>query len=211
MTQEHAYPQRVRDNILPLSEADKLVRALAEWRFSGSVKDHGAAEEVCQLCDQESLRYHFEITNDLTGHSLEVGSQCILRFEVPVYENGERLTGDDPRKHLNALTQKMRLEACIKALEVLSLVEDNRILKGALEYYKKHKKLTPKYAFVVFWKLQDHQIDHQPSFFSISLKKHKFVEDLREMETDRVHRFWRALTPSQRQKAVDLGHPEPKT
>ena len=46
----------------------------------------------------------------------------------------------------------MQLESCIRTLEQLAAKESNPILSGALDYYRKNKKLTPKYAAVVFWK-----------------------------------------------------------
>ncbi len=59
----------------------------------------------------------------------------------------------------------MRLEACIKALQTLAAAENNDVLRSALEYYQRNKKLTPKLAFVVFWRLRANRIDHNPSFF----------------------------------------------
>src|SRR5262249_19247753 len=108
------------------------------------------------------------------------------------------------------LTKQLRLESCIRALEKLARVEDySDILKNALAYYRKNKKLTPRQAFVVFWRLGHHRIDHAPSLFKITLKKKRHMEDLEKMETSRVHLFWRALTPAQRKQAVALGHAPP--
>jgi hypothetical protein len=67
------YTQRVRDSILPLSVADTLPKAFEEWRFTGHTHDHEEPIETCKLCGQEGLRYHFEIQNDFTGNSLDVG------------------------------------------------------------------------------------------------------------------------------------------
>lgn len=205
------YPQRVRENILPLSLAGNLPEAFSEWYFTGHTEDFHTPTEICELCDHDDLRYHFEIRNQFTGHSLNVGSQCILRFEVPVYAtDGSILSAADAQKLLNQCVKKMRLGACISALEQLARQENNQILVNALEYYRRNKKLTPKQAFVVFWKLRDHQIDHHPSFFSISLKRKRYVEDLRSMPTSRVHFFWHALTSPQRAKAEELGHKPPQ-
>jgi hypothetical protein len=159
------YTQRVRDSILPLSVADTLPKAFEEWRFTGHTHDHEEPIETCELCGQEGLRYHFEIQNDFTCHSLDVGSHCILQFNVAVYEDGERLSTRDAKRRLNKLIQKMRLDACIKALQRLARTEHSQILSGALEYYLTNKKLTPKQAFVVFWRLQANRIDHDPAFF----------------------------------------------
>ena len=79
------YPQRVRDNILPLSIGSTLPEAFEEWSFTDNTVDHEEPVETCQLCDQEELRYHFEIKNSLTHKCLWVGSQCILKFNLSVF------------------------------------------------------------------------------------------------------------------------------
>ncbi|NOJ43901.1 hypothetical protein [Bradyrhizobium australiense] len=203
------YTKRVRDSILPLSVADTLPKAFEEWRFTGHTHDHEEPHETCQLCGQEGLRYHFEIQNRFTNHSLDVGSHCILQFNVAVYENGRRLTPADAKRQLEKLVQKMRLDSCIRALERLARAENSQILSGALKYYRTNKKLTPMQAFVVFWRLRRNRIDHDPSFFNVTLKKKRYMDDLAAMETSKVHYFWRALTPSQRKHAVTLGHTVP--
>jgi len=203
------YPQRVRDNILPLSVGSSLPEAFEEWSFTENTIDHEEPIETCELCDQEELRYHFEIKNTLTKNILWVGSQCILKFNLSVFEEGRRLSPSDSKKKLDRLMQQMRLESCVKALEKLALTEQNEILTNALAYYKKNKYLTPKFAFVVLWRLQQNRIDHSPSFFKINLRKDRYKVDLREMQTTRVHTIWPALTSAQRKLAIDLGHAAP--
>lgn len=131
-----SYPQRVRDNILPLSVGSTLPEAFEEWSFTEQTGDHGEPIETCQLCEQEDLRYHFEIRNSLTGHTLWVGSQCILKFGVSVFEGGRKLSESDSRKKLDRLMQQMRLESCVRALESLAAKEKNAILSNALDYYR---------------------------------------------------------------------------
>jgi hypothetical protein len=203
------YTQRVRDSILPLSVADTLPAAFTEWSFSENTVDHETPIETCELCGQQDLRYHFEIANQYTEAALWVGSHCILQFDVAVIEKGRRLSPDEAKRHLAKLTQRMQLESCIRALEQLATKEINPVLSGALDYYRRNKKLTPKYAAVVFWKLRTFRIDHRPSFFKIELRRAQHVEDLRQMPTRRVHSFWSALSAGQRRKAVDLGHAPP--
>lgn len=203
------YPLRVRSNILPLSVGSSLPSAFEEWEFSGKTYDHEDAVEVCGLCDQHELRYHFEIVNKFTNSSLWVGSKCILKFDLAVIENGIRLSASSAKKYLAKLTKKMQLDSCLNALEKLKLKESNPILSNALLYYKTNKKLTPKYAYVVFWKLQQFGIDHHASFFKIDLSRQSRVDDLRDMPTNRVHKFWTALSPSQRKTAISLGHTAP--
>lgn len=55
------YPQRVADNILPLSIAGTLSEAFEEWYFTENAKDYEYPCKNCELCDQENSRYHFEI------------------------------------------------------------------------------------------------------------------------------------------------------
>lgn len=204
------YPQRVAANILPLSVAGVLPDAFREWYFTESIEDHENAEETCQLCNQEELRYHFEIKNRQTAKTLWVGSSCILKFQVQVFDNGKLLDSTSSHKKLEQLKQKMRLDSCIRALRTAAEREQNDILTNALNYYQKNKCLTPKYAFVVFWRLSKNGIDHSPSFFKISLKRNQHKQDLAQMETGRVHMIWPALTSSQRKLAERLGHPRPE-
>lgn len=203
------YPQRVRDNILPLSVGSTLPEAFEEWSFTDRTVDHEHATETCELCNQEELRYHFEIKNAFTLKYLWVGSQCILKFSLSVFEKGRKLSPSDSKKKLDRLMQKMRLEACIRALDRLASSESNEILANALVFYKTNKYLTPKFAFVVFWRLREHRIDHSPTFFKISLKKDKYKRDLREMSEGRVHIIWPALTSPQRNVALCMGHTAP--
>ena len=204
------YPQRVADNILPFSLSGILPDAFKEWYFTENIEDHGKPIEDCELCDQEQLRYHFEIKNRNTARHLWVGSSCILKFQVQVFDNGILLNALGAKKKLNDLKQKMRLDSCIKALQELAISENNKILSSALEFYLKNKYLTPKFAFVVFWRLNSNKIDHSPSFFKVSLNKDKFKTDLANMPLDRVHTIWPALSSSQRKLAVSYGHSAPK-
>ncbi|GLF16217.1 hypothetical protein ACM76R_30215 [Pseudomonas aeruginosa] len=204
-----SYPQRVRDNILPLSVGSTLPEAFEEWSFTERTVDHEQPTETCRLCDQEQLRYHFEIRNALTQKTLWVGSQCILKFNLSVFENGRRLSSADTKKKLDRLMQQMRLNSCIKALEELAKKEENKILRSALDYYRKNKYLTPKFAFVVLWRLQANQVDHSPTFFKINLKKTKYQQDLAKMSLSQVHVIWPALSSAQRIKALQLGHTPP--
>lgn len=203
------FSRRVSDNILPLSVASTLPEAFEEWSFTERTHDHEEPTETCELCEQEDLRYQFEIRNAITSHTLWVGSRCILRFNLSVFEDGNRLSASDAQKKLDRLTQQMRLQSCINALHRLLQAEPNEILRNALEFYQRNKYLTPKYAFVVLWRLQSAGIDHSPSFFKIDLKKDKYKRDLREMPTNRVHVIWKALSSAQRKKAVDMGHSAP--
>lgn len=138
-----------------------------------------------------------------------VGSHCILKFDVPVYDFGKLLNTSEARQKLNRLKEKMHSEACIKALEGVVKREDNQILRGALGYYQKHGYLTPKYAFVVLWRLTANNINYNPSFFKIRLNTFSFKNDFMNMTQHKVNTIWPALSDSQRKLAVKLGHDKP--
>ncbi|WP_294058835.1 hypothetical protein [Thiolapillus sp.] len=203
------YPQRVADNILPLSQAETLPEAFGEWYFTGITEDHEQAIEECELCNQEQLRYHFKIKNKNTHKHLWIGSQCIIKFKVAVFEDDRLLDEKETKKKLNSLIKKMRFTSCMNALRQLAQKENHNILDNALDFYQKNKYLTPKLSFVIFWRLKSHGIDHSPSFFKVSLKRDKYKNDLREMEPHRVHLIWPALTSSQRKLALSMGHSAP--
>lgn len=205
----HNYTQRVWDNIIPLSVGDTLPKAFEEWSFRDIIRDHEHPTETCELCDQESLRYQFQICNVLTGHTLWVGSQCILKFGLSVFEDGRRLSASDTQKKLDRLTQQMRGKSCVRALERLAAAENNSILANALKYFRLNKNLSPKFAFVVLWRLKENQIDHSPSFFKVNLKRGKYQQDLQSMKPGHVHMIWPALSSSQRAMAIRMGHMAP--
>jgi len=206
----NTYPKRVANNILPLSIAGNLPEAFQEWYFTDNMEDHLIAKEDCELCDQEKLRYHFEIENRNTRKRLWVGSSCIVKFQVQVFDDtGKLLDKKGAEKKLNELQRKMCYESCINALKKLAQAESNEILSNALNYYLKNKYLTPKFAFVVFWRLQKNNIDHSPSFFKVTLNRSKYKDDLKEMDTFKVHKFWKALSSGQKKIAERLGHSAP--
>lgn len=138
-----------------------------------------------------------------------MGSQCILKFGLSVFEDGRRLSASDTQKKLDRLTQQMRGESCVRALERLAAAENNPILANALKYFRLHKSLSPKFAFVVLWRLKENQIDHSPSFFKVNLKRGKHQQDLKSMKLGHVHLIWPALSSSQRAMAIRLGHVAP--
>jgi hypothetical protein len=211
--EDDAYPQRVADRILPKSSPGlTLTEAFEEWEFWGNTQDHGEACEECQLCGQDRLRYHFEIVNPQTCNTMLVGSHCIEKFELAVLdEGGKRLNPTAATTKLRRLEADMREQDCMRVLEELYKRQKNDYTHSALECYKADHKLSPRLAATVFYRLsQPHTgILYTPSFFSISLRRSQHKEDLQDMEAHRVHLIWGALTPPQREKAIDLGHSEP--
>ncbi|SFN51774.1 hypothetical protein SAMN05421738_1144 [Algoriella xinjiangensis] len=97
-----------KKNILTLSKnKNNFNLALKEWTFSGNIYDHKVAEEICELCENENLRYHFEIYNGL-GNRLLVGSSCINRFDITVFDKeGIEVTENKESYLKKALNEKL--------------------------------------------------------------------------------------------------------
>jgi hypothetical protein len=204
-----SYPARVRANILPLSEAQTLPAAFAEWAWTGTTEDHERATETCELCEHESLRYHFEIHNDKTLASLRVGSTCILKWQMGVVAGGKRLGAAAAKTAIQDAVKRMQREACLRALEAVLAREPSDILNGALEAYRADKALTPKQINVVFWRLGKAGIEYHPSFFKVDLRRQKRWDDLRDMKAFQRENVWKAMTSAQRKSAIARGIPLP--
>lgn len=205
----NAFSARVAANVLPCSHSQSLPDALKEWSVTDAMIDHEHATETCELCDQEALRYQYEIANASTRRTLWVGSSCILKFGVSVRENGVVLSRKNAERKLERLLQNTRHATCVRSLEKLAQSDNDQRLVGALAYYRKNKYLSPKYAFMVLWRLQVEKIDHSPSFFKISLRRSQHKDDLRAMQLSKVQLIWPALTSSQRTTAIAMGHRPP--
>jgi hypothetical protein len=199
-----AFPSRVAANILPLSKAQALPAAFYEWAWTGVTEDHERATERCHLCEQESLRYHFEIRNGLTDRTLQVGSKCILRWQMGVVAGGVRLAPAAAKARINAAVKRMQRDACERALREILAKEPHPVLQGALDAYLADKPLTPKQIQIAFWRLDEAAIEYHPSFFRVDLKKARRVEDLRTMPDYQRTRVWKAMTSTQRKTAI--GH-----
>ncbi|ECF2367221.1 hypothetical protein E1890_21575 [Salmonella enterica subsp. enterica serovar Mountpleasant] len=75
---------KARDNMLRYSSGQAWPAVMKEWSVTGGFIDSHSINKTCELCDNEGLRYQFQITNRLTHYSLWVGSTCINKF-VPVF------------------------------------------------------------------------------------------------------------------------------
>lgn len=199
------YYTRIENNLLPLSQADSIEEAIKEWEFNGNTKDHYTTTATCEMCDQQNLRFHFEIVNKLNKNTLQVGSSCIKRYDVSVIGNkGYQIAKKDVAKHLNQFIKKMKYDFCVDSLYKLAKKTNHDILKGALKYLKEHGKLTPKFANVVLWQLKENNIDHKPSYFSVSLRTEKHRDDLKNLKDYQFKLVEPALSSSQKKIAKGL-------
>ncbi len=105
--------------------------------------------------------------------------------------------------------KRKEVEACLNQLEIFTVKEEDTLLENAVNFYRKNFCLSPKYAYVVFSRMEQHGISYNPSYFKVSLEKGVFKNDLRQMPTDKVHTFWSALDSGQKQAAIRAGHKMP--
>lgn len=71
--------ERLRDAILPLSQADDWVIAKKEWELVSISQAEPDEPETC-LCGHHPILELCEIRNRLTHHMAIVGNQCVRRF-----------------------------------------------------------------------------------------------------------------------------------
>jgi hypothetical protein len=212
-TRDMRYNSKVADNILPLSVEQTLPEAFKEWEVTGELIDHEHADEHCQLCDNEGLRYHFGIENHLTDGHLWVGSQCILRFGITMYEGLRELSASEIRTALKELVRRQRRVHCLKALErAMSADAAGKVtasLRDALSYFKRHECLTPGQASAVFERLRLGKIPHEPRWFKITTAGASQWLELARMPVENVDDIWFALSPDQRKFASRRGYTAP--
>lgn len=171
--------------------------ALEEWYFAHYIKDNGTPCMTCELCGHSNLRYQFLIKNRLNNQFMYVGSECVLKWDIEIKENGIKILGEKRKQLLDATVQDVRRKRCLQFLQKLVTQLDEPILKNALSFYDKNHYLTPKFAFVVLWKLKQNNIDHEPSFFKIYIRTKKCKQDLLDMEFSKVKVIAEALNSNQ--------------
>ncbi len=190
------------DNLIPLSkEQDDLATALNEWCWSAGFEDYGSPIETCQLCTKTGLRYHFEIFNKETQNTLLVGSSCITRFDIAVYdEAGQQLKGKARDKKLTDKISEAKRERSLAVLRELWGVSEKHqnFIKKCGVKFKESKGVSPKELFFLFNLLEQHNLQYDPSLYKISLRKRDDKEQLIEMSDPDRNMVWPALEHRQR-------------
>ena len=192
-------------NLLPLSQENTNFNlALREWEHNGEVVDHLTPEEVCELCNHANLRYHFAIVNRLTNESLQVGSSCIEKFNITVFdEEGNALTGADRKKKLkNTVTLKQK-EMMLEPLYMLyqayqSKHRDTDHIQKDIRELKKKDGLSPQKLLSLFRQLQQSDIFYVPQLYKITLRSTENKQALAEMSDYDRGLIWLSLSPQQR-------------
>ncbi|TDL68426.1 hypothetical protein E2R58_04255 [Paenibacillus amylolyticus] len=196
--------ERVKNNILPVSEEQiDVLKALKEWVYEGDMYDVEIAEETCELCDHPHIRYQFEIVNIINSNTLQIGSECINRFEIGVLDNkGVLLSSEKAKKKVNKDKNKLVTEAKVKSvinsLVSLSKVDNEFEIESFIKYLKDNGAFTPKQLSTLIWRLEKYKINHIKSHFKLTIKKNKDKDQLLELADYKVKQMWDCLSSSQK-------------
>jgi hypothetical protein len=199
----NAWLKNARKNLLPLSEEkENFNKALTEWAFTGETVDYENAEEFCQLCEMEGLRYHYQIANTLQN-ILWVGSKCIERFDIVVLdEEGSEVSKSEKETYLKNRLRDKHIQDVLLALE-------ERPSFGSIKQFK--KSYLDQYCFAqlqklnvharilnyLFLRLDEEGIYYNKRFFSIDIRSKVNKEKLQSLNKIQFERLKGALSRSQ--------------
>lgn len=191
-------------NLLELSEEkENFTKATKEWFYTGEILDYHIPTEMCELCEKEELRYHFEIRNRLDNFLL-VGSKCIEKFDITVSDN----EGNEIRENKNIYLQKQaRIRHVEQALNFLSKSNPTGMIKGISKRELDHycvstfswdEKLNPKMLNYMFLRFDEEDIRYDKRFFAISIRSNESKIKLLKLERVQFARIKGALSNTQR-------------
>jgi len=198
------WTERVKNNIFPVSEEKNNVRrALDEWVYKGNMYDVETPDEVCELCDHPNIRYQFEIINIHNQNTLQIGSECVNKFEISVLDqSGKKLTNKDAKKKVNQDRNKLVTDAkkrdLINSLVQLSKVDEDFDIENFIKYFKENSAFTPKQLTILIWRLEKYKIKFKKSHFKMTIKRNKDKQQLFDMEDWKVKTIWDCLSSSQK-------------
>jgi len=113
--------------LLQLSEATVWEDAQAEWVLTGNEQREDQPDFIghCELCHQPNVKALFELQNQVTGHVLWVGSECIIRWRVL---NGDGSEADN-RRLWKRLQARRRDERVMRAFGDASILTAPLVLR----------------------------------------------------------------------------------
>lgn len=197
------WTQRALHTLAPLSKIRRpLLEVLKEWYYNGYTLDLEAPMETCQLCGKEGLRYQFGISNRVTHHELLVGSECINKFDL----SGISETGDYIDQHQTKIKVKKDRANLIKAgkkkralhtLIKLKKADQKFDLESTIEVFNDRAKFSPNHLKFIFWRLQENSIKFNASDFSVSIRRNREKNQMRELSERDFLKIKASLTPAQ--------------
>lgn len=199
----NAWLKNAIKNLLPLSvEKEDFNKALKEWSFTGETVDFELAEEMCQLCEMEGLRYHYQIANKI-NNALWVGSKCIERFDILVLdEEGQEVSTTEKEAYLkNQLRDKHIHDVLLTLSKRLSEQSIRQYKKSYLDQYcfaQIHKgNLHARILNYLFMRFDEENIYFNKRFFNIDIRSTANKEKLLSLNEIQFERIKGALSPNQ--------------
>jgi len=198
-----------KKNLLPLSKEKRRFKyALKEWDYRGKWKDYESSGAVCQLCEQEMLRYHFEIRNNQTHKRLLVGSKCITRFGgVNVFDDYGNLITDiseatkrvkrDIQKIMSAAKDRSVLESLQNLANKDKKTEIN--ISDLIQYYQERGGFTPNQLSMLIWRFEVMAVPYNKTFFKMVARRKRERQQLLTMQDWKLNKLVPCLTQSQRE------------
>ena len=169
---------KAQENLLLKSiEKSDHLRAAKEWEFTGKVIDHEVTDRTCELCEGDNLRYHFEIKNKGNKNELMVGSTCITKFDITVWDDqGNEVFGRRKKTtFLNKEIEKKKRELVLNALRGIwkkSKGGARDEVESLGKIYKEGKALSPGHAIGLIKILQRNDVQIPSSSIKVSLRDH---------------------------------------
>lgn len=195
---------RVCDNVFPLSlEKNNIRKALLEWNYEGEMYDSGELEEFCGLCGHQNIRYLFEIVNKHNSNSLLIGSECIIKFEIPVLnDGGSRFGNVDGTKKVHRDRRKLVIESkekhVVNSLIILKGLDSDFDIESFIQYFNKRKVFTPNQLATLIWRLDRAGVEYNKSNFKLSIARKVEKEQLNNLEEWRLKKIFHCMSYSQK-------------
>jgi hypothetical protein len=191
--------EKIQQHILRRSQEDQQVdRAIREWRFTGSFKDHQAPNALCELCGNTGLRYHFQIVNQITGEALWVGSQCILNFDL-----SKTRIRRAKKNHIQSELEAARFTRLIPPIQKLYEQvgkADRRKIHWAVGKFERRGGFSPKELAWLFQAMMLLQISFPAEEYPLTLRSKQDRQEYSLLPITTRNLIDKCLTVDQRRK-----------
>lgn len=176
--------ETVKNNIFPLSNEKNIINtALSEWEYRGVVYDPMYADEQCQICGHQDIRYQFEIINIFNSHTLLIGSECIKKFNIPVVNDSGNILSDKQAikkvdKDRRNVILNAKTKSVLNSLIDLSRIEQKFDIENFIKYYKERGAFTPLQLVLVIQLMDKNKILYNKSYFKTIITRNREKEQL---------------------------------
>jgi hypothetical protein len=195
--------ERAREELLSLSKAKRdYDLAVGEWDYFGDFHDNVTSSATCELCGQQNIRYEFQIVNRHNQNTLLVGSECITKFGITVYdEYGNRITGKHARAKVAGDKRKLvadaKADSVINSLLTLASKDPVFEIQDFIHYYQERRAFTPKQLSLLMWRLNHFKVPHNKPHFKLTIKRDIEKHALLRMEEFKLAQIRPCMTTAQ--------------